>query len=89
MFQHYGDAAATAIPFPSGTIPFIDGLSNALTSAQPQTSFGAYLNYVDPSLSPDTAHELYYGPDLYSRLLAIKKEVDPHDFFWNPQAIGT
>lgn len=89
MFQHYGYAAQTASPFPSGTTPFIDGLSDALTSAQPQTSFGAYLNYVDPSLSPEIAHELYYGSDLYSRLLAIKKEVDPSDVFWNPQAIGT
>ena len=89
MFQHYGYAAQSTSPFPSGTTPFIDGLSDALTSAQPQTSFGAYLNYVDPSLSPETAHELYYGSDLYSRLLAIKKEVDPFDVFWNPQAIGT
>lgn len=89
MFQHYGDADATAIPFPSGTIPFIDGLSNALVSAQPQTAFGAYLNYVDPSLSPETAHELYYGSELYDRLLAIKREVDPLEVFWNPQAIGT
>ncbi|SLM33671.1 glucooligosaccharide oxidase [Lasallia pustulata] len=35
VFQHYGYAAQTASPFPSGTTPFIDGLSDALTSAQP------------------------------------------------------
>lgn len=70
------------------SIPYINGLTNAITSAAPDTPFGAYLNYVDPSLDAATAHKLYYGEELYNRLLAVKKQVDPQSVFWNPQAIG-
>lgn len=69
-------------------VAFINGMNNAIVNAQPQTHFGAYLNYVDASLSAATAHSLYYGEALYSRLLALKQKVDPAGVFWNPQAIG-
>ena len=48
----------------------------------------AYPNYVDPSLSPEEAHELYYGTN-YPRLKALKAQYDPALLLWNPQAIGT
>lgn len=86
VFQNYGFTSGGALP--SATIGFIDGMNNAIENAQPQTQFGAYLNYVDPSLDPETAHSLYYGTDVYNRLLAIKQVVDPGMVFWNPQAIG-
>ena len=57
-------------------------------SAQPETHFGAYLNYVDPSYDAQTAHALYYGEELYARLNALKQEYDPEQTFWNPQSIG-
>jgi FAD/FMN-containing dehydrogenase len=63
-------------------------LNDALISAQPQTNFGAYVNYVDPSLTAAQAHRLYYDAPTYARLSAIKRVVDPQKVFWNPQAIG-
>jgi hypothetical protein len=80
VIQNYGMTASS--------INFINGLNDAVTKAQPQTEFGAYLNYVDPSLDAATAHKLYYGDALYSRLLALKRSIDPKSVFWNPHAIG-
>jgi hypothetical protein len=70
------------------SVNFINGLNDAIIKAQPQTKFGAYLNYVDPSYDAATAHKLYYGDAVYSRLAALKKQVDPQSVFWHPQAIG-
>ena len=80
VLQNYGSSASS--------IPFINGLNDAVIKAQPQTTFGAYLNYVDPSLDAATAHKLYYGDAVYARLLTLKKQIDPQSVFWNPQAIG-
>ncbi|RMZ67228.1 glucooligosaccharide oxidase [Pyrenophora seminiperda CCB06] len=80
VLQNYGYGAES--------IDFVNGINKAIIDAQPQTSFGAYLNYVDPSYDAATAHKLYYGDVVYSRLAALKKRVDPNSVFWNPQAIG-
>ncbi|PVH92943.1 carbohydrate-binding module family 18 [Periconia macrospinosa] len=80
VVQNYGSTA--------NSVNFINGLNDAVVKAQPQTNFGAYLNYVDPSLDAATAHKLYYGDQVYARLLSLKKKVDPKSVFWNPQAIG-
>jgi FAD/FMN-containing dehydrogenase len=53
----------------------------------PGTTFGAYLNYVDPDLSAADAHTLYYGAPLYAQLKTIKAAVDPGNVFANPQSI--
>ena len=86
--QHYGYTGNTNSPFPTTSIDFINGLNTAMTSKMPNTVFGGYLNYVDPSLSASQAHAEYYDPATYSKLLGIKKVVDPGSVFWNPQAIG-
>ncbi|MCJ1245196.1 hypothetical protein MMC30_002397 [Trapelia coarctata] len=88
VFQHYGFTGATSPPFPPTIIPFVNGLNDAVTTAQPQTDFTGYLNYVDPTLSAAQAHAEYYGDAVYNRLLALKKVVDPGLVFYNPQAIG-
>ena len=88
VLQHYGDTTDTTDPFPTAELTFIDGLNTAITSAMPDTTFGAYLNYVDPSLTAAEAHAVYYGADTYAKLLAIKQVVDPGHVFWNPQSIG-
>ncbi|KAF2272019.1 FAD-binding domain-containing protein [Westerdykella ornata] len=80
VMQNYG--------FTANSITWINGLNDAVVKAQPQTQFGAYLNYVDPSLDAATAHKVYYGDAVYARLLALKKSIDPQSVFWNPQAIG-
>lgn len=82
VFQNYGQGSDRA------TVEYINGMNEAIARAQPETKFGAYLNYVDPSYDAKMAHKMYYSEDVYSRLLAIKKEIDPQNLFWNPQAIG-
>jgi hypothetical protein len=73
--------------FPDSAIPWLNGLTTNLTSQMPDATFGAYLNYVDPSLTADEAHRLYYGNDVYQRLKSIKTVVDPNNVFSNPQSI--
>jgi len=80
VFQNYGVTAAN--------MKFIKGINEVVYASQPETNFGGYLNYVDPELSAKEAHKLYYGKEIYGRLLALKKKVDPQWVFWNPQAIG-
>ncbi|ORY17984.1 hypothetical protein BCR34DRAFT_621631 [Clohesyomyces aquaticus] len=80
VFQNYGETASS--------INFIQGINDKVTQAQVGTTFGAYLNYVDPNLDAATAHKVYYGDALYAKLLALKQLVDPQSVFWNPQAIG-
>jgi hypothetical protein len=85
--QHYIYTAANAT-LPESSMKWLDGLNDAMTTKMPNAEFGAYLNYVDPTLSAEEAHKLYYGEELYGRLLGIKKAVDPQSVFWNPQVIG-
>ncbi|KAF2734001.1 FAD-binding domain-containing protein [Polyplosphaeria fusca] len=84
VFQNYGEKA-NSVP---GIVDWINGVNDAVIDAQPLTEFGAYLNYVDPSYSAAEAHKVYYGEELYSKLLVLKKKYDPSFIFWNPQAIG-
>lgn len=49
-------------------------------------STGAYVNYIDP-LQQDWAQQ-YYGEN-YQRLVAIKKQVDPHNYFKFQQGVGS
>ena len=88
VLQHYGYTGNTGSPYPPASITFVDGLNTALTSAMPDTTFGAYLNYVDPSLTAAQAHSLYFDAATYTRLVSIKKVADPDQVFWNPQSIG-
>ena len=88
VLQHYGYTGSTGSPYPPASLTFIDGLNTAITSAMPTTALGGYLNYVDPSLTAAQAHDLYYGPTTYAKLLSIKNAVDPGKVFSNPQSIG-
>ena len=90
VVQHYGSTQNTGSVYPLTETTFIDGLNTALEESQEAdgTLFGAYQNYVDPSLSAMEAHELYYGDQAYQRLLSIKSQVDPNKLFWNPQSVG-
>lgn len=85
VFQNYASRTGSTS---AAIISFVAGLNNAVTSAQPQTAFGAYANYVDPELTAAQAHSLYYDSPTYAKLNAIKNEVDPGKVFWNPQAVG-
>lgn len=90
-FSAYKDRDSLWVFQNSGAVAskdFLNGLSDVITKAQPQTSFGAYLNYVDSSYDAATAHKMYYGDELYAQLLTLKNKIDPNSVFWNPQAIG-
>lgn len=80
VLQNYG--------YTANSVNFINGINNAIISAQSQTKFGAYLNYVDPTYSAATAHQMYYSDAVYSRLATLKKQFDPQNVFSNPQSIG-
>ncbi|KAF9731799.1 hypothetical protein PMIN06_012552 [Paraphaeosphaeria minitans] len=80
VFQNYGTNPTS--------LDYINGINDVIIKSQPETHFGAYLNYVDPSYSAKEAHELYYGQELYSKLATLKKKYDPKQVFWMPQAIG-
>ena len=90
VIQHYGYTANMDSPYPQGNMDFVEGMNKALTEVmeKDEVRFGAYANYVDPSLSAQQAHDLYYGQETYARLLDIKKSVDPGGVFWNPQSVG-
>ncbi|KAF1961556.1 FAD-binding domain-containing protein [Byssothecium circinans] len=82
VFQNYGSSGSQQ------GVKWINGINDAIIKAQPQTHFGAYLNYVDPTYSAETAHELYYGKELTTKLEALKDKYDPKSTFWNPQTFG-
>ncbi|KAK0707269.1 hypothetical protein B0H67DRAFT_496358 [Lasiosphaeris hirsuta] len=71
--------------FPSSGLTFLNGLNDAATVGVPE--HGAYLNYVDPTYSRAEAYKLYYGEELYEKLVGLKKTLDPRNLFSNPQSI--
>lgn len=89
VFQNYGYTANSSLPWDPRLIVLIDSLNDAITTPQPDGNFTAYLNYVDPDLTPAEAHLEYYGAATYDKLVALKVKYDPAAVFWNPQAIGT
>ncbi|KAG8905377.1 hypothetical protein FRB99_009046 [Tulasnella sp. 403] len=78
-FQFYGSAS---LPFPDSGIAFMNNLVSSLTP----NPYAAYSNYVDPTLTAEQWHSLYFGSN-YQRLTVIKREVDPGRVFFFPQAI--
>lgn len=88
MLQHYAFTGNTNSPFPPADFGFVGGLNNAIKNSMPDTVFGGYLNYVDPSMSAAEAHSAYYDAPTYAKLVGIKNEVDPGNVFSNPQSIG-
>jgi hypothetical protein len=82
VFQNYGTGAGADV------VSYMNGMNDAIIKAQPQTKFGAYLNYIDPSYDAATAHKVYYSEAVYARLVALKQKVDPGNVFWNPQSVG-
>jgi hypothetical protein len=83
VIQHYGNN----VPGAKVDLEFINGLNDAITSAMPDAGLGAYLNYIDPTLSREEAIDLYYGKGLYTKLQEVKKKYDPENIFWNPLAV--
>ncbi|TID15918.1 carbohydrate-binding module family 18 [Venturia nashicola] len=84
VMQHYGFND----PGKKVDLDFVHGLNDAITRAMPKDAgIGAYLNYIDPSLSRQEAIDVYYGKDVYGKLQILKKKYDPEGVFWNPFAV--
>ncbi|KAI5787329.1 hypothetical protein EDC01DRAFT_722736 [Geopyxis carbonaria] len=80
--------------YPDAGYGYMDDLVRSFTGASEGESgsgyvgdWGAYVNYVDDTLSPREAHRLYYG-EKYGRLLRIRRKVDPRGVLWGPQNVG-
>ena len=79
-----------SVTWPTGSpssVPATDAawLASAQTALAPYVT-GAYQNYIDPT-QPDWL-TAYYGSNL-SRLVTVKKAVDPDDFFHFAQSVPT
>ncbi|KAI0597101.1 hypothetical protein F4775DRAFT_584510 [Biscogniauxia sp. FL1348] len=82
--QHYGHVDE-ADEFPAAGIDFVNGLNEAMT--RKLAEYGAYENYIDPTLTRDQARALYYGNQLHGKLEALKRKLDPENVFSHPQSI--
>ncbi|CAE6511492.1 unnamed protein product [Rhizoctonia solani] len=80
-FQFF--AGITPDPLPADGVPYL----NRLAAAVDPNPKAAYVNYVDPTLTP-AQWKLQYFAAHYPRLVSIKRVVDPKNVFRFPQSIG-
>ena len=71
---------------PSGVRRLLDWINRFWETTRQYTSTESYQNFIDPALM-DWEHA-YYGDNL-QRLVAVKREIDPHDVFRFPQSLPT
>lgn len=83
VFQNYGHTTTGLPPWDDRITQVIEGMTDAVTNAQPTGNFSGYVNYVDPDLTAQEAAEEYYGASTYDKLLGIKREVDGGFVFWS------
>lgn len=83
VFQNYGYTPNHLPPWDDRISKVIEGMTDAITTAQPAGNFSGYVNYVDPDLTAEEAAEEYYGAYTYDKLLGIKTEVDSGFVFWS------
>ena len=88
-FAHRGfnlicQVKAIWVPSTTGTAENMRWATDLKSALLPSTT-GAYVNYIDPLL--DDWQTAYYG-DKYARLEAVKRAVDPTNFFAFAQSIG-
>ncbi|KAL2157306.1 hypothetical protein VTH06DRAFT_6244 [Thermothelomyces fergusii] len=72
--------------YPADGFSFLDGWVDAFTAGLDADDWGMYINYADPRLDRSLAQQVYYGENL-DRLRRIKRQVDPTEVFYYPQAI--
>ncbi|KAJ6262672.1 Xylooligosaccharide oxidase [Drechslerella dactyloides] len=81
-FQLYATINNLSPASNASSITFVDGFDRSVR----RSGDGAYVNYADPTLSPDESHTLYYG-EQYAKLSQLKKKWDKNQVFWYPQGI--
>jgi FAD/FMN-containing dehydrogenase len=79
-FTAFWDAKATAL----NAQAHLNWVRSTYAAMQPFVSRGAVANYADPELPHSSI--AYYGSHV-RRLVAVKKQYDPHNFFRFPQSI--
>ncbi|KAK4243724.1 FAD linked oxidase [Corynascus novoguineensis] len=72
--------------YPDDGFEFLDGWVDAFTGGLDAEQWGMYINYADPRLDRAEAQDVYYRQNL-ARLRQIKKQVDPAEVFYYPQAV--
>ncbi|KAK4128995.1 Glucooligosaccharide oxidase [Parathielavia appendiculata] len=72
--------------YPSDGFAFLDDWVKLFTAGLDTTQWGMYINYADPRLNQTAAQEAYYGQNL-ARLRQLKKQFDPAELFYYPQAV--
>jgi hypothetical protein len=60
---------------------------DSVTSSMQEKDWGMYANFLDTQLGRGVAQKTYWGENL-PKLAKMKGELDPKDFFWNPQGIA-
>ncbi|KAL8290576.1 hypothetical protein RQP46_002834 [Phenoliferia psychrophenolica] len=88
-FQMYASSPSYGPPYPNEGFNFLEGMYNAIVDPMAEawgSTVGAYINYVDPTLSANATKALYWGSQ-YDRLSTLKAKYDPAAIFSNPQSI--
>lgn len=71
--------------YPENGFSFLDGWVGNFTQGLGK-DWGMYVNYADPRMNRTEAQDVYYRQSL-PRLRDIKKQIDPTDLFYYPQAV--
>jgi hypothetical protein len=71
--------------YPENGFSFLDGWVGNFTQGLGK-DWGMYVNYADPRMNRTEAQDVYYRQSL-PRLREIKKQIDPTDLFYYPQAV--
>ncbi|KAK4200493.1 putative oxidase [Triangularia verruculosa] len=72
--------------YPSNGFEFLDGWVKSFTDGLTTDQWGMYINYADPTMNRTMAQDVYYRKNL-PKLQALKKELDPTELFYYPQAL--
>ena len=83
LYQFYDTAWGT---YPPEGFDFLNGWVETFTDGLDTTQWGMYINYADPLLNRTEAQDVYYRQNL-PRLKQLKKEFDPTEVFYYPQAV--
>jgi hypothetical protein len=83
LYQFYDTAWGT---YPADGFDFLNGWVKTFTDGLDRTQWGMYINYADPLLNRTEAQSVYYRQNL-ARLKQIKKQFDPTEVFYYPQAV--
>lgn len=73
--------------YPSNGFSFLDGWVKTFTDGLSTSQWGMYINYADPTMSRDTAQDVYFRQNL-PRLKQVKAQLDPTELLYYPQAIS-